>query len=113
MSLLDTGSDITLIPARYMGNVELHSTDHALTAANGTKIAVLGEASLPFSLGKYEGVINGLVTEHVTDIILGMDWLVQHCDVWEFRHSRVRIGGTYHKLRRRLDSSIWCRSKMW
>ena len=42
-SLLDTGSDVTLIPARYVRNVEIRDTYHTPTAANGTEIAVLGK----------------------------------------------------------------------
>jgi len=45
--------------------------NHALTAANGTEITVSGEVSSPFTLGKHEGVIKGLVTEHV----VARNWL--------------------------------------
>ena len=57
--LLDTGSDITLIPTKYVQNIEVKDTSHALKAANGTEIAVTGEVCLSFALGKYEEVING------------------------------------------------------
>jgi len=79
--LLDTGSDVALIPAKYVENADVNGTNHALTAANGTEIAVSGEVFLPFTLGKYEGVIKGLVTEHVAEIILGIGWLLEHCAV--------------------------------
>ena len=107
--LLDTGSDVTLVPAKYVDSVEVKDTNHALMAANGTRIAVSGEVTLPFTLGKYQGVIEGLVTEDVAEIILGIGWLVRHCTVWEFNRSRVKIGGTYHKLKRHLSVGAWCR----
>ena len=107
--LLDTGSDVTLVPAKYVDSVEVKDTNHALMAANGTRIAVSGEVTLPFALGKYQGVIEGLVTEHVAEIILGIGWLVKHCTVWEFNRSRVKIGSTYHKLKRHLSVGAWCR----
>jgi len=40
---------------------------------------------------------------------MGISWLVEHCAVWEFSHSRVKIGGRYHKLKRHLSSGVWCR----
>ena len=79
--LFDTGSDVTLIPSKYVQNMEVKDTTHALKAANGTEIAVTGEVCLSFTLGKYEGVIKNLVTEHVAGIILGIGWLVEHCAV--------------------------------
>jgi len=92
--------------------MEVKNTSHALKAANGTEIAVTNKVCLPFTLGKYEGVIKGLVTEHVAGIILEIGWLVQHCAVWEFSRSRVKIGGMYHKLCQVVLDRIqfsWCR----
>jgi len=90
---------VTLIPAKCVGDAEIRDTDYVSAAASGTETAVLGEVSLPFALGNYEGVINGLVTEHTARVVLGIHWLVEHCAVWEFNRSRVKIGGTYHELR--------------
>jgi len=76
--LLDTGSDVTLIPAFVVKNAEITETTHVLTAANGTRIAVLGEVTLPFSVGEYKTVVSGLVSEHVADVILGISWLMEN-----------------------------------
>jgi len=46
----------------------------------GQKLQFWG-SFLPFALGRYKGLVNGLVTEHVTEVILGIDWLVEHCTV--------------------------------
>jgi len=79
--LLDTGSDVTLIPAKYVQNMKVKNITHALKAADGTEIAVAGEICLSITLGEYEGVIKGLVTEHMAGIILGIIWLIEHCAV--------------------------------
>jgi len=42
--LLDTGSDVTLIPVSFAKDAQLTESKQMLTAANGTKIAVLGES---------------------------------------------------------------------
>jgi len=59
--LLDTGSDVTLIPASMVAKEDIKGSCHTLSAANGTEIPVLGEVSLPFSISKFEGVLHGLV----------------------------------------------------
>jgi len=76
--LLDTGSDVTLIPASVVKHAKIIKTAHVLTAANGARIAVLGEVSLPFSVGEYKTVVSGLVSEHVADVILGISWLTEN-----------------------------------
>jgi len=85
--LLDTGSDVTLIPASVVKDAEITETTHVLTAANGTRIAVLGEVTLPFSVGEYKTVVSGLVSEHVADVILGISWLTENQVTWEFSNS--------------------------
>jgi len=69
----------------------------------------LGEVSLPFSIGEYNSVVTGLVSEHVAEVILGINWLTDNRVIWEFHESRVRIGGVYYKLHRQADDGKWCR----
>lgn len=66
-----------------------------MTAANGTKIAVLGEVTMPFKVGTYSGVVTAVVSEHVTEVMLGIGWLMQNEVMWEFSKSRMRIDGVY------------------
>jgi len=41
--LLDTGSDVTLVPVSLVGDVPIRQTNQVLTAANGSDIPLLGE----------------------------------------------------------------------
>jgi len=43
----------------------IRPTTSTLLAANGTRISVLGEATVPFSTPYYETTITGLVSDHV------------------------------------------------
>jgi len=77
--------------------------------ANNTRIAVLGEVILPFKVGEYNGVVTGLVSEHVSEIILGIEWLVENGVTWVFGQSRIRMGEVYYPLHCRSDAGVWCR----
>ena len=48
--LLDTGSEVTLIPASVVEDEVVKPSNHRLAAANGTEITVLGEVTLPLVL---------------------------------------------------------------
>jgi len=95
---LDTGSDVTLISASIAEGITVTKTNHTPTAANGTEIKLLGEASLPITFGTYNGVITGLVSEHVAEVMLDIDWLVDNGIIWEFKQSRIEVGRDYYTL---------------
>jgi transposase InsO family protein/predicted aspartyl protease len=107
--LLDTGSEATLLPASMVNKDHVRSTRHTLTAANGTSIPLLGEISLPMKVGGFETTITALVSEHIAEVMLGIDWLTANKAVWEFGQSRVRIGDKYHQLRVKTGDGKWCR----
>ena len=74
----------------------MKESSRVLTAANGTEIAVLGVVTLPFVMRNYKSSMTGLVTEHVSEIMLDIDWLVENQATWEFDKSRIKLGGAYH-----------------
>ena len=107
--LLDTGCEITVIPARLVEKRKIQSTTRNLFAANGTEIPVLGWTSMTAVLGNMTIQINGLVSEHVTDIMLGIGWLQDNGVRWDFVKGEVIIGATAHKLVARRNKKNWCR----
>ena len=107
--LLDTGSDVTLIPASMVVKEDVKGSFHTLSAANGTDIPVLGEVSLPFSVGEIEGMLHGLVLENIGDVMLGIDWMTNNAVTWEFGRSRIKIGKQYYSFKSRSSTGIWCR----
>jgi len=106
--LLDTGSDVTVIPASLVRKENVKDTLQTLSAANGTEIAVIGEVSVPFSIGNFKRKLSGLVSEHVGEVMLGIDWMVENAVTWEFDNSRIKIGQKYYKLKCR-SNGTWCR----
>jgi len=90
--LLDTGSETTIIPASFVNPQYLIRTTHTLTAANGTSIPLLGEVTMQMKIGKYITSVHGLVSEHVPEVMIRIDWMSDNQVVWELGASLIRIG---------------------
>jgi hypothetical protein len=85
------------------------STSQTLTAANGTPIPTLGEATVSFSIGAYTTTITGLVSDHIVEVMLGIEWLTTNKAVWDFAAGCVYLNGVAHRLRDRRGEKKWCR----
>jgi len=70
--LLDTGSDVTLLPSSLTSGVELEPTARRIRAANGTAIKVIGTATVDANAGAHHMTITGLVSPHVNEVMLGI-----------------------------------------
>ncbi len=107
--LLDTGSEATIVPSHLVDRNTVRETTHTLKAANGTPIPLLGEVIIPMCVGDFETSLTALVSEHITEVMLGIDWLTENKILWDFDQSRIRIGNKYHKLRTQVNNGQWCR----
>ena len=101
--LLDTGSEVSLIPSSLVDDSYVTKTSHLLKAANGSPIKVRGEVTLDLQVESFHTVVTGLVSDHVAEVMLGIDWMVQNDIIWEFRKSRIFAGGNYYPLRKRAE----------
>jgi len=101
--LLDTDSEVSLLPLSLINRDMLEPTSQTLQAANGTQIAVLGEATVSFSS------ITGLVSDHIVEVMLGIDWLAKNDASWDFRTASIRLGRHYHQLNAQRHKRLWCR----
>jgi len=110
--LLDTGCELTVIPAKLVGKRKLYQANKSLIAANGTQIPISGWTTLQAYVGNSLLEINGLVTEHVQDIMLGIDWLQENRILWDFVRKEVIIEGQRHRLCTRQSRHVWCRRIM-
>lgn len=107
--LIDTGSEVSIVPACYVEGLEMQPSTRTLLAANGTAIRVLGELNVPlrFWRGFYLNT-SFLVSDQIVEPILGMEWLRAH---------RCHIGfgtGALFVGRKRIplvmgNGSSWCR----
>jgi len=107
--LLDTGSDVCLFPDHIVDQSFLRKTNRTLMAANGTPIPTLGEATVPICVGEFCTKMTGLVTRHVSEPMLGIDFLVENKVIWDFDSCAIKLGNRMYKLHPRRDKNLWCR----
>jgi len=109
--LLDTGSEVCLVPVpeSLIHQNCVKKTKRLLKAANGTPIPIVGEVKLPLAIGDFSTTIVALVSQHVKEPMLGIDFLVKNQVVWDFAKSTVIIHGVSHLLRSKQCKHRWCR----
>ena len=108
-ALPDTGCEITVIPAKLVRRRQLQYTTRTLIAANGTQIPIAGSTTIKAFVGRSPVIISGLVSEHVTEVMLGFDWLKENEVQWDFVRGEVTIQGEVYKLAARRTRGTWCR----
>ena len=84
LALLDTGSEITLVPRSLADGRQLEESDQRLQAANGTDIVVCGETTLSACIGRIVLPMKCLVVGNVTEVLIGLDWLCVNAETMKF-----------------------------
>ena len=106
--LLDTGSEISLLPIEFQGSGSLQQSSQRVMAANGTEIKIIGSVRVTAKVMGVQIEIAGYVTPNVDEIIIGIDVLRQWECVWDFRTNRVHMFGMNILLNSRPKRNI-CR----
>ena len=81
-------------PGIWCGNYLRNVTSH-MRAANGTIIEVLGLVDLPVLLRWKELRVSGVASDHVGELLLGIDWLEEQQEIFGYAPSKavhVRFG---------------------
>ena len=107
--LLDTGSEVSILPSSLVPESQLKPIGYTLRAANGSEIAVLGQATVTIVTQWHSSTVTGLVTDHVAEVMLGIDWLTDNGAQWNFEDFSVTIGGHRHRLSSKAKGEKWCR----
>ena len=107
--LLDSGCAVTLIPADMVERRKIRYAYQSVLAANGTEIPILGWATVKAKIGKKHITIEGLVSEHVSELMLGEDWLTANRVIWNFAEGVVSLHGNVYQLTARKGRNNWCR----
>src|SRR6267154_346279 len=107
--LLDSGCDMTLLPSHFVRTHEMRKSDKKVHAANGAEIVVMGEVTVELRFGNLCIRTDALVSEFVTEAMLGYDWLVDNDCYWGFRTGQVMIRDQVFPLQKQSLSHKCCR----
>ena len=77
LALLDSGCEQSVIGRNLMKRVPLEPTNETLSTADGTDVPLIGEATIEFSVCGFVTNCRVVVTEVITELILGIDWMQQ------------------------------------
>ena len=93
LCLIDSGSEVNLIPDNFVGGYEMKPTTRTLTVANGTPINLLGEVGVKVNISRSLKIhTEFLVSDQLSDIIIGAPWLRENrCNI-AFGTGSMRIG---------------------
>ena len=109
LALLDSGCEQSVIGRNLIRHVPLEPTRQKLSTADGTEIPLLGEITIEFSVSGFHTDCRVVVSDVITELILGIDWLQKNQCVWNFgsnlfaingHHGRLRCKKTSHAVRR-------------
>jgi hypothetical protein len=78
--------------------VDLLPTSQRLFAANGTPVALVGQAVVKINVNGVLISVKVVVSEAVDELILGVPFLRQHACQWDFETSRLSIDGRAARL---------------
>ena len=96
--LLDTGCDITILPEFMVRGLKLLPTEEVVRAANGTPIILKGEVKVLIKVGQHSVMTRALVSEHVSEPILGADFMTEHEVLWIIGRGEIIFKGEAFKL---------------
>ena len=83
-ALLDTGCELSVLGSRLVPNLVFRPTTQKLYTASGSLLPLLGESEVTFQVGNQTFRKVMLVSDRVTEMILGIDWLEGESCQWDF-----------------------------
>ena len=101
-ALLDTGGELTVIPASIVLPEQIRPTSQQLMAANGSPMRVKGKATVNAIVEGISTIITGLVVD-TTNFILGMDWIERNIREMNYLEQTVNFNQRvirYHRPQR-------------
>ena len=98
LALLDSGCEQSVVGRTLIRKVPLEPTNEKLSTADGTDIPLLGETTIYFSVSGLQTSCRVVVTDVLTELILGIDWLRRNQCVWDFGSSSFVMKGRQSQL---------------
>ena len=92
--LIDTGSEVNIIPKKHITVVDVMNSSKTLEAANGTTIGVIDEVELGVDIAGKSILTRFVVSDQIDEAILGVDWLQSNDCSIQFSRNILKLGGT-------------------
>ena len=96
---LEFGCEQSVIGRNLIRKVPLEPTDEKLSTADGTELPLLGETVVHFTVDGFSTSCRVVVTEAITDLILGIEWLQRNQCIWDFGSNSFTIKGHRGRLK--------------
>jgi len=106
--LVDTGSEKCVITRKLIDEATMEPAGCRLFAANGTTINVVGEIILNVHVGDLTIPTRFVVSDNVTEPMLGVIWLKRNRIIWDFSKDKLLVNGRKFSLISRHSKSL-CR----
>ena len=91
--LIDTGSEVTLLPKHLADLSRMNRSSRRFEAANGTQINMVGDGRTTVAVGLLQVSMNYIVSDQINEILIGADWLREHECVMAYSDATVRVRG--------------------
>ena len=91
--LIDTGSEVNLMPIKHVKGMKLQPSSRWLQAANGTTIGVLGEMDIQVDISRRRIPTKFIVSDQVDEILIGVEWLQENNCQIIFPKNSIMING--------------------
>ena len=109
IALLDSGSEMCIMPYKFVGRLQVVPTDRRLFGAGGHRIPVAGSVRMTVKLGGFALEADALVARSVNEVILGIDWLIRHQISWQFGEGSIGVRGYQFLLLTKESENLSCR----
>jgi len=87
-----------VLPSFAVDIGKIRPATRSLMVADGSTIPILGTTVASFSTDSYKSKFKALISEHVHEVMLGIDFLAQNKASWDFVGSKVSFRGRLHSL---------------
>ena len=102
-ALLDTGSEVTLLPKHLADMSQIHRSTRKLRAANGSEINLVGEWHTTVVMGSLRIPMNFVVSDQVDEVLIGVDWMRDQQCLLSFVDFTLTIKGHRFPLLKKED----------
>jgi len=96
--LVDTGSEKCVITRKLVDEAAMEPAGCRFFAANGTTINVVGQIILNVHVGDLTIPTRFVVSDNVTEPMLGVNWLRRNRIIWNFAKDLLLVNGRKFNL---------------